>query len=144
MATTLVAAIVRAGEAWIANVGDSRASLVREGVTEAISEDHSLVAESLREGEMTEEEAWTSNLRHVITRTVGSEEEVDVDIFGPLTLGAEETLVLSSDGLHDLVEADEIAAIAGGDDLEAAAEALVAAANAAGGPDNITVVLYRA
>lgn len=143
MATTVVAALVVGGETWVANVGDSRASTIHEGVLTQISDDHSLVGESVREGEMTEEEARESNIKHIVTRTVGTEESVEVDVFGPLRLPSGDTVLLSSDGLHDVVESVEIAALASEPDLNRAAALLVDAANALGGPDNISVVLYR-
>jgi protein phosphatase len=142
MATTLVVAHVDNHRAWLANVGDSRASIVREGQLLQITDDHSLVAEQLRAGEITEEEAWESNARNIITRTLGSVEEIDVDIFGPYDLKPGDRLLLSSDGLHDVVEPREIAAIATDGPPEHAANMLIEAANALGGPDNISVVLY--
>jgi protein phosphatase len=144
MATTLVAALIADDVAWVANVGDSRASLITSDGLKQISNDHSLVGEYVREGEISEEEARASNLKHIVTRTVGSEESVEVDVFGPLRLAAGDTLLLSSDGLHDVVAPDDIGALAGDADLGRAARSLVDAANALGGPDNISVVLYRA
>ena len=143
MATTVVAALLRDGQAWIANVGDSRAYLVQDGAARQLTRDHSLVAERVREGDLTEEEAKQSHARHVITRSVGSEEDLDVDTYGPLTLPGGCSLLLCSDGLYDVVGASEIASVASGAPPEVAARELIDLANEHGGPDNISVVIYQ-
>lgn len=142
-ATTLVSAIVEANRVWIANVGDSRAYLADGRNMRQLTEDHSWVAEQVRSGKMTEEEARESQMRNVITRAIGTGESPEPDIVGPLTLAPRDTLMLCSDGLHGLVYEPEIAELLNGDYGEETAPRLIAMANEAGGPDNISVVLYR-
>jgi protein phosphatase len=144
MATTVVAAIVRDDSALIANVGDSRAYLLQDSEIQQVTQDHSLVAERVREGDITDEEARTSRARHIITRSVGSDEQLEVDIFGPLRLPAGSRLLLCSDGLTDVVEEPQIAAVAGIEPPGEAARHLVDLANEQGGPDNISVIIYEA
>ncbi len=143
MASTVVAALVAGGQAWLANVGDSRAYLIEGAAIRQITDDHSLVAERVREGDLTEEEAKQSRARHIITRSIGSDESVEVDVFGPIALPPGSRLLLCSDGLHDVVPEDEIASIVGTLSPEDATHELVRAANERGGPDNISVVVYR-
>lgn len=143
MATTVVAAVAVSDAVWIANVGDSRAYLAGEHTIHQITQDHSLVAERLVEGSMTEEEARTSGARHIITRSIGSMPEVEVDLFGPLQLLAGTTLLLCSDGLTDAVDDAALHEILLASALDQAADSLIDAANANGGPDNISVILYR-
>ena len=133
--TTLVAAVVRGDELWIANVGDSRAYLLRDGQLRQLSRDHSLAAEI----GVSAGENWIG--RHVITRALGRKPEVEVDVFAPLRLRVGDRILLCSDGLTTPLSDDEIGAIAGRGAPQAAAEALVQAANERGGPDNISVIL---
>ncbi|HEX4109175.1 MAG TPA: Stp1/IreP family PP2C-type Ser/Thr phosphatase [Solirubrobacteraceae bacterium] len=143
MGTTLTALYI--GPEWItiAHVGDSRAYLLREGALTKLTEDHSLVDELVKRGELTPEEAEDHPQRSVITRALGPEPIVDVD--NPRLRGHDgDVLLLCSDGLTSMVSPAQVEAIMlGHDDLEEMASALVAAANAAGGKDNITVVLVR-
>jgi protein phosphatase len=143
MATTVVAAVVERGEASIVNVGDSRAYLVHGGTARQITRDHSLAAEAVRDGDLTQDEARLSNARHVITRSVGGAPELDVDQFGPVALASGACLLLCSDGLYDVVNDDEIARAVAGAAPDAAAGALIELANDRGGPDNISVVIFR-
>lgn len=143
MATTLVAALVCDGSAWVANVGDSRAYVYEDGSLRQLTEDHSWVAEQVRAGRLTEEEAETNAFRNVITRAVGSAESVEADIFGPVPLPAGSLLLLCSDGLYRAVSDAAIAdTLASGDPATMAAR-LVTLANEAGGPDNVSVVIVR-
>jgi PPM family protein phosphatase len=144
MGTTMTVALV-AGDGTIAfgHVGDSRAYRVRGGELEQLTDDHSLVGELVRSGRLSPEEAESHPQRAVITRALGTEPDVDVDTF---TVEAEpdDIYLLCSDGLTDMISGGEILDLVGGsDDLEAAARALVNAANAGGGEDNITVVLFQ-
>lgn len=107
MGTTLVSALVRGTELTIANVGDSRAYLVRAGGMTQITEDHSLITEQVRMGVLTQDEARASQHRNIITRALGHRPRVDVDVF-ELTLLPEDRLLLSSDGVHDFLDEDEI------------------------------------
>ena len=140
MATTLVAALVRDGQAWLVNVGDSRAYLIRDGEAAQVTLDHSLVAEAVRGGSMSAAEAESSPYRHVITRSLGHE-AVEADTFGPLPLQPGDRLLLCTDGLTETMNAAEIAPVAGRGDVADAARALVDEANRRGGPDNISVLL---
>ena len=146
MGTTATVAVVDAAAATvtIAHVGDSRAYLYRLGSLEQLTTDHSLVGELVRSGRLTEDEAAVHPHRSVITRALGTDADVEVDT---LTVdGAPGDLVLlCSDGLSAMVRDDEILRVleATGAAPRDAAEALVSAANAAGGEDNVTVVLFE-
>ena len=133
-----------AGDIAIGHVGDSRAYRLRDGVFEQLTPDHSLVGELVRSGRLSTEEAEHHPHRSVITRAVGTEPTVDVET---LTVAASpgDLYLICSDGLTDIVRDEQIAELiqAADHDPDAAAEALVAAANRAGGIDNITVVLFE-
>jgi len=133
-----------AGTVAIGHVGDSRAYLLRDGKLEQLTPDHSLVGELVRAGRLSVEEAEQHPHRSVITRAVGTEPTVEVDTF-TLTVAPGDVYLICSDGLTDLVRDEQIAEliVAADNDPEAAAEALVVAANLAGGIDNITVVLFE-
>jgi PPM family protein phosphatase len=125
------------------HVGDSRAYRIRGGELEQLTDDHSLVGELVRSGRLSPEEAETHPQRSVITRALGTEPDVDVDTF---TTKAEpqDIYVLCSDGLTDMISPREILAIVErSSDLDDAARGLIEAANAGGGEDNITVVLFE-
>ncbi len=146
MGTTVTVAFVDAPTAQIVfgHVGDSRAYRLRGDVLEQVTTDHSLVAELVESGVLTPEEAERHPQRSAITRAVGTDRAIEVDVFtAPAEL--DDLVLLCSDGLTDMLSKDEIAAvIVGADrDPDAAATALVAAANAQGGEDNITVVLFE-
>ncbi|MBM3678442.1 MAG: serine/threonine-protein phosphatase [Actinobacteria bacterium] len=146
MGTTATVALVDELEETMAigHVGDSRAYRVRGDALEQLTPDHSLVGELVRSGRLTPEEADTHPHRSVITRAVGTEAEVDVDTMTvPLLAG--DLFLLCSDGLTDMLRDEEIASIVvgAGRDPRRATEALVSAANAVGGDDNITVVLFE-
>jgi len=146
MGTTATVAVVdeAAATVTIAHVGDSRAYLYRLGSLGQLTTDHSLVGELVRSGRLTEDEAAVHPHRSVITRALGTDADVEVDT---LTLdGAPGDLVLlCSDGLSAMVRDDQILRVleATGAAPREAAEALVSAANAAGGEDNVTVVLFE-
>jgi protein phosphatase len=142
MGTTVTAALVAGRTAFVAHVGDSRCYLIRGGRIFQLSEDHSLVNEQLKAGAITEEEARQSRFRNIITRSVGFEEEVQVDVVG-LEVEAGDELVLCCDGLSNLVTDPEILQIASGSRLAEAPERLVALANERGGDDNITVIVVK-
>ncbi|MCC6386637.1 MAG: serine/threonine-protein phosphatase [Dehalococcoidia bacterium] len=139
-ATTMVCALVRDGRAWWANVGDSRIYVVRRGMAEQLSADHSWVAEQVRAGRLTEDEAAKSSQRNIITRSIGFERDVRADR-GEVALRAGDRLLLCSDGVHGVISRAELARIAREGTARDAAEALVAAARAAGAPDNATAVV---
>ncbi len=144
MGTTVTVALLdeESGTITIGHVGDSRAYRVRDGRLEQLTDDHSLVAELVRSGRLTQEEADQHPHRSVITRALGTEEAVEVDTRTE-AIETGDLYLLCSDGLTIMVADEEILDLVtgAGGDLDAAAEALVAAANAAGGEDNVTVVL---
>ena len=144
MGTTMTVALVEDGRVVFGHVGDSRGYLIREGSIEQLTDDHSLVAELVRSGRLTPEEAEAHPQRSVITRAVGTEPDVDVDTF---TIEPEEgdLFLICSDGLTDMVDDGTIieAIERHRDDLDEAANALVGAANRVGGEDNITVLLVE-
>ncbi|NJM06737.1 serine/threonine-protein phosphatase [Candidatus Gracilibacteria bacterium] len=142
MGTTAVAAVLQYNLLSVANVGDSRAYLIREGRPRQISRDHSLVSDQVAAGLMTPEQARNSMVRNIITRALGHQATVEVDIFH-VGLRAGDTVLLSSDGMHGLIEDAEIAEIAGMLTPDETAERLVALANERGGIDNITVVVAQ-
>ena len=146
MGTTVTVAFVDAPAEQVVfgQVGDSRAYRLRDDVLEQITTDHSLVAELMQSGVLTPEEAERHPQRSAITRAVGTESAIEVDVFTvPAELG--DLVLLCSDGLTDMLTKNEIAeTILGAErDPDEAAVALVAAANANGGEDNITVVLFE-
>jgi serine/threonine protein phosphatase PrpC len=150
MGTTVVAAAVleedeggddAGGQLLVANVGDSRAYLFRDGDLTQLTEDHSMVADLLREGRISEEEAEVHPQRNIVTRVLGVYDQVEID-FWPVDAVAGDRVVLCSDGLVNEVTDDQITAVLRrlADPQEAAAE-LVRRANEGGGRDNITVVV---
>jgi protein phosphatase len=145
MGTTMTVALVDAADGSIAvgHVGDSRAYRVRDEQLEQLTDDHSLVGELLRSGKLSPEEAEVHPQRSVITRALGTEPDVDVDTF-TVSVDPGDLYLLCSDGLTSMVSDGEIQALLVDiDDLDRAARALVDAANAGGGEDNITVVLFE-
>ncbi len=143
MGTTLTAAKVHDDEVSLGHVGDSRAYLLRDGVLEQLTRDHSLVAELERTGQITPEAAEHHPQRSIITRALGPEPRVDVDTY-TVTGRDGDLFLICSDGLTSMVTDGELAAVLrSAGSLEETAEALVRAANQSGGKDNITVVLFR-
>ncbi len=144
MGTTMTVAFVEDGCVWIGHVGDSRAYLIRDGALEQLTEDHSLVAELVRSGKLSPEEAESHPQRSIVTRALGSDPDVDVDTF-PVEARPGDLFLLCSDGLTTMVDDATILAEIDRhrDDLRAAAKALVRAANRGGGDDNITVVFFE-
>ena len=146
MGTVVTALLVdeAGGAVAIGHVGDSRAYRLRDGQLEQLTPDHSLVGELVPAGRLSAEEAEQHPHRSVITRAVGTEPSVDVDTF-TLTVAPGDLYLICSDGLTDIVRDEQIAEliVAADNDPDTAAEALVAAANRAGGIDNITVVLFE-
>lgn len=143
MGTTLTAAYLTGDAVAIAHVGDSRAYLVRDGELRRLTQDHSLVEELLRGGKLTEQQALAHPQRSIITRALGPDPDVQVDTWTyPLLDG--DVVLLCSDGLTDMLAEHEVRElIVSAADLPAAADRLIEHANAAGGRDNITVVMFR-
>jgi protein phosphatase len=144
MGTTMTVALVGAESVAIGHVGDSRAYLVRDGSLEQITQDHSLVAELVRSGKLSPEEAERHPQRNVITRVLGSEPDVDVDAFSVAAHDGD-LFMICSDGLTTMVGDETIlnAVERNRRDLRRAAKALIDAANKSGGEDNITVILFE-
>ncbi len=140
MGTTGVAALFYKGMLHVANVGDSRAYLIRDDDICQISRDHSLVGEQVAAGIITADQAKSSYYRNVITRALGYQPDVQVDLF-EIPLRAGDTVVLCSDGLHGLVSDEEISAIARSMPLADAVDRLIDLANERGGTDNITTII---
>ena len=145
MATTASAVIVeerQAGElrAAIGHVGDSRVYLYREGALRQLTDDHSWVGEQIRSGVLSDADARRHPWRNVVTRAISGGVDPEIDVI-ELPLQAGDRLLLCSDGLSGVVAPEEMERLAARDPLDAAAGALIDAANAGGGPDNITVVL---
>ena len=144
MGTTCTVLALRADQALVGHVGDSRAYLVRGGQALQITTDHSLVAQLVARGQLTAEEAKHDPRRNVVTRCVGIGPDVTVDVVAVgEALQHDDTLVVCSDGLHGQVSDAEIAMLAVRTPLEDGCSALIALANERGGPDNITVALAR-
>jgi protein phosphatase len=140
MGTTLSAVLLSGTRLAIAHVGDSRVYLIRGGIIEQITDDHTVVSEQLGRGLITKEEAVESAMRHVLTRALGTASEVDVDT-DELTVSEGDKLVLCSDGLSELVSDDEILSVVlASNRPEAICDQLVKMANQKGGDDNITVI----
>jgi protein phosphatase len=144
MGTTMTVALVEDSAVWIGHVGDSRAYRVRDGSLEQLTEDHSLVAELVRSGKLSPEEAEIHPQRSVITRALGTDPDVDVDVFS-VSPKPGDLFMICSDGLTAMVTDDTILEIIEDhrDDLDRSARRLVDAANRGGGEDNITVVLFE-
>ena len=145
MGTTMTVALFgEDGSVAIGHVGDSRAYILRDGELEQLTEDHSLVAELVRRGELSQAEAEVHPQRSVITRALGTDPDVDVDAFTvPARPG--DVFLLCSDGLTTMVDTNGIAELVLGhrDDLRQATRALIEAANDHGGEDNVTAVLFE-
>lgn len=141
MGTTCSALMIENDRAVIAQVGDSRVYLLRDGLIKQLTRDHSLVAEMIAAGRITEDEARVHPQRSVITRALGSDDDMVPDIF-ELVLEPKDRLLVNSDGLSSMVPNDRIEAIMAESETPAACvDALVEAALEAGGHDNISVVV---
>jgi len=144
MGTTMTLALADDGVVAIGHVGDSRAYLIRDGRLEQVTQDHSLVAELMRDGRLSPEEAATHPQRSVITRVLGTDPDVDVDTFS-VRARRGDLFLLCSDGLTGMLSDEQILMVVERhrDNLDAAARALIKAANRGGGDDNITVVFFE-
>jgi protein phosphatase len=143
MGSTVVAALLRGHSLAIANVGDSRIYLIRQGQIEQLTEDHSLVMEQVRLGYITREQAETSELQNVILRALGSEAEVQPDVEDLVAVNGD-LILLTSDGLTRHVRDQEILDIVTqSTTLQAACANLIKTAKDRGGDDNVTCLLVR-
>ena len=145
MATTVVVAVVRDGFLYVANVGDSRSYLIRNGIAVPINRDHSLVGEMVEHGEMTEAEAMASSIKNRLTRSLGGDPDVVVDGYPPLQLLSGDKILLCSDGLTRYALQEDIARMTLTGTPEEISERLVKFANDSGGADNVSaiVVAYK-
>lgn len=139
MGATLTAALVCGRDVHLAQIGDSRAYLLRDGLLRQVTKDQSYVQKLVDEGALTPEQAERSPDKNVILQAMGQPHDVRVAL-GHLALRPGDRLLLCSDGLTNAIGDEDIARIAQ-QDVDTACAALIDAANAAGGPDNITVVL---
>lgn len=142
MGTTITAVLFGKETAFLAHVGDSRAYLLRSGELTQVTNDHSLVAEQVRAGKLSAKEAKTSSYRHVITRAVGIDQEVIID-HARIQVKPQDTFLLCTDGLTEMVDDAEILNILRGSSPEHAPDHLIRAANERGGVDNITAIVLR-
>lgn len=141
MGTTITCVVVREGQAQFVHVGDSRLYLLRDGTARQLTTDHSWVADEVRAGRLTAEEARASSSRNLITRALGMEQHVQVDS-GSCVLAPGDALLLCSDGVHTLVSDDEMVS-ATANPAQQGSDGLVATAIARGAPDNATAVIVR-
>lgn len=144
MGTTLVAATVMKDMLYVANIGDSRLYLIRDGEITQITVDHSLVEAMVQTGELLKEDARFHPHKNVITRAVGTNPLVEADYF-EIQLKTDDVIVMCTDGLSNMLYDSEIkrAVSESGEDMEAAGRLLVQRANEEGGRDNIGVVLVK-
>jgi protein phosphatase len=143
MGTTITAVIVDSGVAYVANVGDSRVYLLRGEEIKQVTTDHSLVSEQVRSGLISATDAKKHRLKNIITRSVGYQEDVEIDLY-LVPLKAQDRLLLCSDGLTNMVDDSSIKNIIENKDLENSCRNLIQFANERGGDDNITVVMCQA
>ena len=147
MGTTVVAAVFESDYIVTANVGDSRIYRLRDGELEQVTEDHSWVGELRKKNLISEEDARSHPLKNIITRALGMEANVEIDVKWDKAQSGD-TYLLATDGLTDLVRDEDIARFlkkcgSGEESLQAACQELITAANNAGGSDNITVGICR-
>ena len=142
MGTTLTVLWPTKTEMLIGQVGDSRAYLLRDGVLSQITNDHSMVADMVRKGVLTEEQAACHPMRNYITRAVGTEANIELDMYTHDRRKGDRWLVCS-DGLHGMISTEEMITLMAGENLEEAAEELLQAALRGGGKDNISLVLIQ-
>ena len=144
MGTTMVCACLDGGRAVFGNVGDSRAYLIHEGYCLQVTQDHSLLAEALRAGEISLEDAATSNLQSMITRAIGAEDTVDPDLYGAELQAGDIVLPLLRIYQHAMQPEEIATVVRTGVDLTAGCQEFIDIAKRRGGVDNITCILLRA
>lgn len=142
MGTTTVASLFHEGYVYVANVGDSRAYLFHANKIKQVTKDHSLVSEQVRAGYISQKEVKGHKLRNIITRSVGYQEEVEIDV-QKFDLHMGDKVLLCSDGLSNMVEDRDIEKIVAGSPIKEACKKLIDLANKNGGEDNITVLLME-
>ncbi len=143
MGTTFVIGILLGNKLYIGHVGDSRAYLIRNGVLERLTTDHSYIEELIKNGSLTREEAKNHPKKNIITRALGCEENVAVDTYS-VDFKDDDILVLCTDGLTNMLNENEILSIIyDSDEPQYSCDELVRLANEKGGEDNITVILVK-
>lgn len=143
MGTTVVACYLNGSRLSVAHVGDSRVYLIRSGTITQITDDHSLVAEQLREGLITKEQAAESNVKNIITRALGKAHDIEIDL-SEMSVSKGDIIVLGTDGLTNMVDDETILAVAAEEEEPlSACKRLVDIANQNGGKDNVTVVIVK-
>jgi len=142
MGTTLTVLWPTENEMLIGQVGDSRAYLLRDNVLTQITNDHSMVADMVRKGVLTEEQAACHPMRNYITRAVGTEANIEIDLYTHNRRRGDRWLICS-DGLHGMISTEELISFMADEDLEKAADSLLQAALSNGGKDNISLVLIQ-
>ncbi|HEY4239888.1 MAG TPA: PP2C family serine/threonine-protein phosphatase [Kofleriaceae bacterium] len=140
MGTTLTAVLVHGGRAHLVHAGDSRCYVFRDGELRQLSEDHSWIAEQLRSGAISEAEAKSSKFRHVITKSIGFEREIEADLKS-VPVSAGDCFLLCSDGMSNYIEHGELERIVAMTWYRRLPQTLIELANSRGGDDNITVVV---
>ncbi len=140
MGTTLTAAVLEGNRLYVAHAGDSRCYLWRDGVLRQLTDDHSWIAEQLRSGAISEAEAKSSKFRHVITKSIGFERDIEADMRS-VPVSAGDCFVLCSDGMSNYVEHGELERIVAMTWYRKLPQTLIELANSRGGDDNITVVV---
>jgi protein phosphatase len=140
MGTTLTAVLVHGGKAHLVHAGDSRCYMFRDGQLRQVTEDHSWINEQMKSGSMTEAEAKASKFRHVITKSIGFEREIDADLRS-VPVSAGDCFILCSDGMSNYIEHGELERIVAMTWYRDLPQKLIGLANDRGGDDNITVVV---
>jgi serine/threonine protein phosphatase PrpC len=140
MGTTLTAMLLHGGKAHVVHAGDSRCYMFRDGRLRQVTEDHSWINEQMKSGSMTEAEAKASRFRHVITKSIGFEREIDADLKS-VPVSAGDCFLLCSDGMSNYVEHGELERIVAMTWYRKLPQQLIQLANDRGGDDNITVVV---
>jgi PPM family protein phosphatase len=144
MGTTLVALLRQGEEYYIANVGDSRAYRIDDAGIRQLTHDHSFVADAVRSGQLTAQEAGASRWRNALTRAIGVGSDLEVDCHGPFSASEPHIVVLCTDGLHRAVSEDRIReAVRGTEPLDVLARVLAADAHEGGSDDNISLAIVR-
>lgn len=143
MGTTVTACLVKDKKAYVANVGDSSCFLVRDDKISKITKDHSLVQELLDLGTISEEEAFNHPKKNIITRAVGTSEDLLIDVFD-FSLNSTDIVMICTDGLTNEIQKSEIVSILNtSNSIDEASEKFICCAKNNGGRDNITVLLFR-
>lgn len=142
MGTTIVAAIIKNGEACIAHVGDSRAYKISNGEISLITKDHSLVQEMLDRGQITQSEFEHHPRKNIITRAMGVDDKIDIE-FNTIEFNKDDAMILCSDGLSGLVNIEMMLDIYRNNEFNSLADKYIEVANDNGGVDNITVVIMK-